>query len=163
MARTGAACECGVPSVTAEILAGAALVVWLYLLFARGGFWRCRERDDWQAGRPTQSPSVAIVVPARNEADQIAASIGSLLKQDYAGPCTIIVVDDQSSDGTAAIAQAQVAHAQVRTSGPEKLRVVTSGGLPSGWTRKPWAIKQGIAAAMGLPQPPEYLLLTDAG
>ena len=45
---------------------------------------------------------------------------------------------------------------------PERLRVVTSRGLPAGWTGKLWAVKQGIDAAMALPQPPDYLLLTDA-
>ena len=44
----------------------------------------------------------------------------------------------------------------------ERLRVVTSRGLPAGWTGKLWAVKQGIDAAMALPQPPDYLLLTDA-
>ena len=44
----------------------------------------------------------------------------------------------------------------------ERLRVVTSRGLPAGWTGKLWAVKQGIDAAMASPHPPDYLLLTDA-
>jgi hopene-associated glycosyltransferase HpnB len=143
--------------VTAEMLAATALAVWLYLLFARGAFWRCTERDDWAPGKLAGPPGVAVVVPARNEADQIGASIGSLAKQDYGGPWTIILVDDASSDGTADIARRILAG-----HGDERLRVVTSRALPAGWTGKLWAIKQGIALAMTLPQRPDYLLLTDA-
>jgi hopene-associated glycosyltransferase HpnB len=147
--------------VTAEVLAATALAVWLYLVFARGGFWRCGERDDWSpasmAERPAQRPRVAVVVPARNEADQIGASIASLLAQDYAGPWSIILVDDESSDGTAEIARRSLAQ-----DCGERLRVVASRALPPGWTGKLWAVKQGIELASSLPQPPDYLLLTDA-
>jgi hopene-associated glycosyltransferase HpnB len=147
--------------VTTEVLAATALAVWLYLLFARGAFWRCTERDDWTpatlAERPAGLPCVAVVVPARNEADQIGASIGSLVKQDYAGPWTIILVDDESSDGTADVARRTLAE-----DCNERLRVVTSRVLPAGWTGKLWAIKQGTELAMALPQRPDYLLLTDA-
>ena len=103
-------------------------------------------------------PRVAAVVPARNEAETIAESIGSLLRQDYPGAFTIILVDDDSSDGTAAIAQERRAREQPA----DRLRVVTSRGLPAGWTGKLWALKQGIDAAGTLEQPPDYLLLTDA-
>jgi hopene-associated glycosyltransferase HpnB len=132
-----------------------ALAVWLYLLLARGAFWRCSERDDWGTADLPAWPRVAAVVPARNEAECIGESIGSLLAQDYRGGWTVILVDDDSNDGTADIAR-RVANADAR------LRVVTSRGLPAGWTGKLWAAKQGIDAAMALPQPPDYLLLTDA-
>lgn len=82
-----------------------SLAVWLYLLIARGGFWLARERDDGVAATPARWPAVVAVVPARNEADVIARSIGSLLGQDYAGPFRVVLVDDGSSDGTAAVAQ----------------------------------------------------------
>ncbi len=91
-------------------------------------------------------PRVAAVVPARNEAETIAESIGSLLRQDYPGAWTVILVDDDSSDGTAGIAQG-VATAN---GGEDRLRVVTSRGLPAGWTGKLWAFKQGIDAAAAL-------------
>ena len=87
------------------VLASIALAVWIYLLAARGTFWLCRERDDWTSAELPVWPRVTAVVPARNEADGIAASIGSLLKQDYPGPWTVILVDDDSSDGTAEIAR----------------------------------------------------------
>jgi hopene-associated glycosyltransferase HpnB len=136
-------------------VASIALAVWLYLLFARGAFWRCTERDDWGSAELPAWPRVAAVVPARNEADCIAESIGSLLAQDYRGGWTVFLVDDDSNDGTADIARRVV-------NADERLRVVTSRGLPAGWTGKLWAAKQGIDAATALPQPPDYLLLTDA-
>ena len=136
-------------------VASIALAVWLYLLLARGAFWRCSERDDWGPAELPTWPRVAAVVPARDEADCIGDSIGSLLSQDYGGAWTVILVDDDSSDGTAEIAR-RVANADAR------LRVVGSRGLPAGWTGKLWAAKQGVDAASALPQPPDYLLLTDA-
>src|SRR3979490_2322768 len=91
--------------VIAELVATTALAVWLYLLLARGAFWRCTERDDQEPVRPAVSesmrPCVVAVVPARNEADSIGKSVGSLLAQDYRGAGTVILVEDDSSDGTA--------------------------------------------------------------
>ena len=142
----------------AEIVAVISLLIWLYLLAARGAFWLCTERDNWQPVRLPVWPRVVAVVPARNEAQTIADSIGSLLKQDYPGAWTVILVDDDSSDGTAAIAHGAAA----AIAREDRLRVVTSRGLPAGWTGKLWALKQGIDAAAALPQPPDYLLLTDA-
>jgi hopene-associated glycosyltransferase HpnB len=143
--------------VTTEILAATALAVWLYLLLARGSFWRCTERADCTPAKPAEWPSVALVVPARNEAAHIAESLRSLAGQDYAGPCSIIVVDDESSDGTADIARRTLAGAV-----SERVHLVTGRPLPAGWTGKLWAVKQGIDAAMPLPHRPHYLLLTDA-
>jgi hopene-associated glycosyltransferase HpnB len=137
------------------VIAVIALAVWLYLLAARGAFWRCTERDDWEAARLDRWPRVAAVVPARNEAEGIAQSIGALLRQDYAGPWTIVLVDDESNDGTAEIARRAAA-------GNAQLHIVSGRVLPAGWTGKLWAVKQGVEAAMALPQPPDYLLLTDA-
>jgi hopene-associated glycosyltransferase HpnB len=139
------------------VVAFVALAVWVYLLTARGAFWRCAERDDWEPTRLALWPRVAAVVPARNEADGIGASIGALLGQDYPGPWTVILVDDDSNDGTADIARRAVAE-----NPKAQLRIVTSHGLPAGWTGKLWAVKQGIDAAMALPRPPDFLLLTDA-
>ncbi len=137
-------------------VASIALLIWLYLLFARGAFWLTTERDETAPAQPSAWPRIAAVVPARNEADVIGDSIGSLLRQDYPGAWSIILVDDDSSDGTAEIARrAAAGHA-------DRLHVVTGRALPAGWTGKLWALKQGIDAAMALPQPPDYLLLTDA-
>lgn len=132
-----------------------ALAVWLYLLLARGHFWRCAERDESVPGKLSAWPSVAAVVPARNEADHIADSIGSLLAQDYQGTFRVVLIDDDSADGTG-----EVARRAAGNSG--RLQLVTSRGLPAGWTGKLWALKQGIDAATALAPPPDYLLLTDA-
>jgi hopene-associated glycosyltransferase HpnB len=136
-------------------VAAIALAVWLYLLLARGSFWRCSERDDWPATELAAWPAVAAVVPARNEADCIGGSIASLLAQGYRGQWTVILVDDDSSDGTGDTAR--------RVAGNDpRLHVLRSRGLPAGWTGKLWAVKQGLDAAAALPQPPRYVLLTDA-
>ncbi len=59
------------------------LAIWLFLMFGRGGFWRCRDRDDVDAPPALSAwPSVVAVVPARDEAALIAKSLGSLLAQD---------------------------------------------------------------------------------
>ncbi|MDR3511557.1 MAG: glycosyltransferase [Caulobacteraceae bacterium] len=137
------------------VLALLPLLIWAYLVLARGGFWLARERDDRaEPPEPAVWPAIAAVVPARDEADVIARSIGSLLAQDYPGAFHVILVDDNSSDGTAEAARA-LPNAQALT-------VVTGAPLPSGWTGKLWAMKQGVEAAAALPQPPKYLLLTDA-
>jgi hopene-associated glycosyltransferase HpnB len=136
------------------VLAGLSAVVWLYLLAGRGMFWRCAVRDDHMPPVPARWPSVAVIIPARNEAAVIRESVGSLLLQDYTGPLSVIVVDDESNDGTGAIA-ARAAEGSARS-----VEVIRSASLPAGWTGKLWALKQGVTAAER--GAPEYLLLTDA-
>jgi hopene-associated glycosyltransferase HpnB len=143
-----------------ELSAGViGLVAWAFLLAARGGFWCANVRDEVDlAEAPAAWPSVAAVIPARNEADVIAANVTSLLKQDYPVPLHVIVTDDQSSDGTAA-----AAHAAAQAIGAaDRLTVLTGQPLPSGWAGKLWAQRQGAAHAKLLPEQPRYLLLTDA-
>jgi hopene-associated glycosyltransferase HpnB len=131
--------------------------IWVYLLAGRGMFWLAKERDDLdQPFAPDVWPSVVAVVPARNEADVIAKAIGSLAAQDYPGPFRIVLVDDQSDDGTAEIAR--TASAQVGV--PDRLEVMTGQPLPSGWVGKMWAVDQGVARASTVA--PDYLWLTDA-
>jgi hopene-associated glycosyltransferase HpnB len=138
-----------------EVVAIICALIWLYLIVGRGAFWLCGVRDTDRTGLDVpQWPAVVAVVPARNEADHIAASICSLLRQEYLGSFRIILVDDDSSDGTALIATRATAFA------PNRLIVVGSESPPRGWTGKIWAVKQGIARAEELK--PEYLLLTDA-
>lgn len=134
-------------------LAVVPLAIWLYLLFGRGMFWCARERDDIDdIPEPTQWPSVAAVVPARNESDVIARSIGSMLAQDYAGTLRVVLVDDQSEDGTAAIARAL--DASVR------LIVISGTARPVDWVGKLWAVSQGLARAAT--DAPDYFWFTDA-
>lgn len=129
----------------AGIVTGMALAIWLVLVFGRGWFWLCRERDEPPARAPDVWPSVTAVIPARNEAAGIGACVESLKAQDYPGPFRIIVVDDQSDDATAAIA---------RNLG---VTVVSGAPHPPGWTGKLFAVSQGVAAA-----DTDYLWLTDA-
>ncbi len=146
--------------MTVELaLIGFGLAAWLYLLLARGGFWRSDIRDeDGLPPPPAEWPLVVAVVPARNEADVISKSLSSLLSQDYPRPLRVILVDDQSDDGTAAAARA--AAEAVGANG--RLIVVQGEPLPQGWTGKLWAMKQGVSRASALAEPPRYLLLTDA-
>ena len=132
-----------------------SLMIWVYSLAGRGLFWLARERDDRnEQPAPAVWPPVCAVVPARNEADVIARSIGSLLAQDYPGPFRVILVDDDSDDGTGAVARS------LDTSG--RLEVVAGAPLLAGWTGKLWAVAQGVAHAQSLSPTPELLLLTDA-
>jgi hopene-associated glycosyltransferase HpnB len=134
-----------------SLLALIPVVVWLYLLTGRGFFWMMAERDDHgEPSEPATWPSVVAVVPARNEADVIARTIGSLLDQDYPGSFRIVLVDDQSADGTADAARALPQS--------ERLDIRTGATRPAGWTGKLWAVNQGIAAA----ETPDYIWLTDA-
>src|SRR4051794_7438337 len=121
------------------VLAGISAALWLYLLAGRGLFWLGGVRDDVTPPAPARWPSVAVVIPARNEAAVIGQSVGSLLRQDYAGPLSLIVIDDDSNDGTGAIA-AQAAEGSTRT-----VEVIDSASLPSGWTGKLWALRQGVS------------------
>jgi hopene-associated glycosyltransferase HpnB len=141
-----------------EIMAFLALAVWSYLAMGRGGFWRCAERDDGDPRPPAVWPRLAIVIPARDEAAGIGRCLNSLLGQSYHGSWSVILVDDNSSDGTADVAR----RAAANCAGGERLTIVSGAPLPRGWTGKLWALSQGIAAAETLDRPPEYLLLSDA-
>jgi hopene-associated glycosyltransferase HpnB len=131
-------------------LAGVGLAAWLYLLLFRDGFWRAAERDDTPFPPPAAWPDVVAIVPARDEADVIARAIGSLAAQDYPGDFRILLVDDGSSDGTAAVA---------REVGGDRLTILTGSALPAGWTGKLWAMEQGHRAVGNAPT---YLWFTDA-
>jgi hopene-associated glycosyltransferase HpnB len=141
----------------ALVIAALSLAAWLYLLAARGLFWLARERDDLgQPAEPADWPSVTAVVPARNEADVIGQSIGSLLAQDYPGPLRVVLVDDASDDGTGACAVERAA----ALGASERLTVLRGAPLPAGWTGKLWAVSQGVQEAAR--DAPAYLLITDA-
>jgi chlorobactene glucosyltransferase len=99
--------------------------------------------------RITSGPFVSVIVPARDEERLIGRCIDSLLTQDY-GQYEVIVVDDQSRDGTAEAVAARAAR-------DPRLRLVSGEPLPEGWVGKPHALSQGVAAARG-----EILVLADA-
>jgi hopene-associated glycosyltransferase HpnB len=139
------------------IVAAASLAVWVYLIAAHGGFWRAAERDDrGQPAPPETWPAVVAVIPARDEADTIGRTVGSLLAQDYPGRLGLVVVDDQSADATAGIAAQAAAAAQAA----DRLTVLSGQPRPAGWSGKVWAMHQGAACLAGAP--PRYVLFTDA-
>jgi hopene-associated glycosyltransferase HpnB len=136
------------------IAAFLPLAIWIYLLLGRGMFWRACERDDVEEiPDPAQWPSVVAIVPARNEGDVIARSAESLLVQDYPGAFRVVLVDDQSEDGTGDIARA--------LDDGSRLAVISGSARPAGWTGKVWAMSQGVAYATA-DDMPEYLWFTDA-
>ena len=129
------------------MIATLALLAWTYLLLLHGRFWQYG--PELAPAVPRVAPEIAIVVPARDEAGTIAASIGSLLAQDYPGQFRVVLVDDGSTDGTGDIARA--------LPGAERLTVICGTPRPAGWAGKLWAVQQGVAAANA-----ELVLLTDA-
>ncbi len=136
----------------ATVTGALAALIWATLMLARGGFWRA---ERWIAHVPrscSDAPRVAAVIPARNEAEFIAASVVSLLNQSV----NVFLVDDHSSDSTSAIASAAAAGVGKSAS----LTVISAKPLPPGWSGKLWAVKQGVDVA--LKTSPDYLLLTDA-
>ena len=160
-----------------SIACAAAAVAWVYLVVAHGGFWRTSQWLPPVTGEPRAWPDVLAVVPARNEAAMLPATLPALLGQDYPGPRTVLVVDDGSTDGTAEVA-AQIARAVPALSPrtDRTLRVVPGVPAPKGerWAGKVWAMAQGLRAAeaQGPPAPPAaaggrsgsagYVLFTDA-
>ncbi len=129
------------------LLAMLSLLIWLYLIFAHGRFWQ--SGPELPPQQPLATPTVAIIVPARDEAPLIAATLRSLLAQDYAGRFRVVLVDDGSTDGTGEIARAL---------NDPRLTILTGAARPAGWSGKLWAVQQGIAEAGAV----ELLLLTDA-
>ncbi|GCB89929.1 glycosyl transferase family 2 [Streptomyces noursei] len=138
-----------------EWIGAGSLLAWLWLLLGQGFFWRTdvrlpdrRDPDRW--------PSVAVVVPARDEAAVLPASLPTLLAQKYPGRAEVFLIDDGSTDGTGALARELAA-----AGGGLPLTVASPGEPEPGWTGKLWAVRHGIALARERTAP-EYLLLTDA-
>jgi hopene-associated glycosyltransferase HpnB len=151
------ATEWGVASV-ALILAGLTLLIWVVLTFFRGAFWQLRAFDDDTAPHPSPPvwPRVVCVMPARNEAETIARVVASLAKQEYPGEFRIVIVDDHSEDATSDLARTAAREAGAA----ERVRILLSETLQSGWTGKLWALQQGTASCEG--DAPEYFWFTDA-
>ncbi|MFF7299931.1 glycosyltransferase [Streptomyces sp. NPDC008265] len=141
----------------ATAAACTSLAAWLWLTLAQGMFWRTDVRLPPRTA-PAHWPSVAIVVPARDEAAVLPLSLPSLLAQDYPGPAGIFLVDDGSTDGTGALALRLAAEQPGLP-----LTVLSAGDPDPGWTGKLWALRHGIAHARTAGDgEPDFLLLTDA-
>jgi len=141
--------------LTPTLLAAIPLAIWIYLLLARGNFWRLSE-DDIAPKSLENWPRVVAIVPARNEAETIARAVASLASQDYPGEFEIFVVDDQSEDGTAALAR----QAAAGLGTTRRVTVRSVAALPPGWTGKLWALNEGISVAAE--KVPAFFWFTDA-
>ena len=118
-------------------LSAAAAVLWLLTLLMPWQAWRTRETleaDTSDAGVADLS-DLTVVIPARNEAEVIAETLSALARQGQG--LEVILVDDDSSDGTAEMA---------RQVGLERLNIIRGKPLPTGWTGKLWAQEQGLAS-----------------
>ncbi|WP_439812619.1 glycosyltransferase [Streptomyces sp. P9-2] len=163
MSRCGAVPWGRLRDVSAVVWSAAvSLAAWLWLLLFQGWFWRTdvrlpasREPDVRPDVGPDVWPHVCVVVPARDEAAVLPASLPSLLSQDYPGRAEVFLVDDGSTDGTG-----DLARELARRRGGLPLTVASPGEPPPGWTGKLWAVRHGTEAARA--RDPEYLLLTDA-
>jgi hopene-associated glycosyltransferase HpnB len=139
------------------LVAGVVCIaIWVYLLFLHGGFWRVSRLQAPHTPIGVADGKIAVVIPARDEADVIGATVRSLLGQESVESLHVFVVDDHSSDGTS-----QAARQAAQDCGhADSLTVLPGSDLPAGWTGKLWAVQQGIHDAIKLR--PDFLLLTDA-
>jgi len=108
-----------------------------------------RTEPDLATAPVAEGRPLSVIIPARNEAENIEGVVRSVLASTY-GPLEVIVVDDRSTDDTSAIV------ARLAAEDP-RLRLVHGEELPPGWFGKPWACWQGARAATG-----EVLAFTDA-
>ncbi|MFF4604755.1 glycosyltransferase [Streptomyces sp. NPDC001339] len=138
-----------------EWIGTGSLLAWVWLLLGQGFFWRTDVRLPGHRD-PGRWPSVAVVVPARDEAVVLPKSLPSLLGQKYPGRAEVFLIDDGSTDGTGALAR-RLADER----GGLPLTVASPGEPEPGWTGKLWAVRHGVALARERTAP-EYLLLTDA-
>lgn len=132
------------------------LLIWLYLFFVHGQFWRISKIVAARPQTAQASMRIAAVIPARDEADVVNRCISSLLRQSGNHSVHIFLVDDASSDATAQVAR-EAAQAAAR---PDDLTVISGRPLPPGWSGKLWAVQQGVEQALA--GNPDFLLLTDA-
>jgi chlorobactene glucosyltransferase len=110
---------------------------------------RSRSIDEESVEPPGNPPRVSVVIPARNEARNIERCLRSVLSNTYPN-YEVIVVDDQSSDGTGDIARAIAAT-------DWRARVIETGAPPEGWFGKQWACETGARSTRG-----DVILFADA-
>ena len=121
------------------------LVIWVYLVLGRGGFWRIYPapsgliragKDSSENGAQVSPVRIAVIIPARNEADVVDRTVRSLLQQKGGQRIHIFLVDDASTDGTAQTARA----AAIAEDQAQNLTIMDGSPLPSGWSGKLWAL-----------------------
>jgi hopene-associated glycosyltransferase HpnB len=137
-------------------LALLPVLIWLYLLLARGDFWRVGRLLSTDTAAAGAIARVVAVIPARNEAGVVGLAVQSLLAQRFAGELHIVVIDDASCDGTAEV----VRDTALRAGAATRVTIIRGSGPDPGWSGKVGAMARGVAAAAALQ--PDYLLFTDA-
>jgi hopene-associated glycosyltransferase HpnB len=135
------------------------VLIWVALWLGWGAYWRIEiESVSDEPANPSTWPAVVVVIPARNEAGTIAATLKSLWSQAYPGPFRIVVVDDHSEDETNAAAWRTAV--SLGTAG--ELTVLAAEPLPHGWAGKVWAMDQGYRRCIPADDPAVYVLFSDA-
>jgi chlorobactene glucosyltransferase len=135
-------------TVAIGVFISAALIV-LGMTAALNALLFLRLRPVCESSRSQKSELISLLIPARNEASVIGATVQRLLNQDYPN-IEVIVLDDNSTDKTAEIALSA-------GQGDTRLHVIPGKPLPPGWLGKNWACQQLAEAAQG-----DLLIFTDA-
>ena len=130
-----------------DVLNWIVLAVWVSVFLRTIANLRLLPR--LRAAGTVGGPLVSVVIPARNEERSVEKTVRAFLAQSWT-PLEVIVVDDRSTDGTAATLSRIALE-------DDRLRVVSGSETPDGWLGKPWALQQGSAEARG-----EILLFVDA-
>ena len=134
-----------------------SLISWVFLLFARGEFWKVNSELDSTSENSTGSfPSIRAIIPARNEREVLPKTLPTVLNQDYPGDFDVILVDDQSTDGTGEIGRRIARETESRAD----LEVVEPPPTPDGWAGKVWALHNGFQRVKE--DDPDLIWLTDA-
>lgn len=122
------------------------LLIWLCILLLPWRPWSAREQLEPEPGGAPDLSTVTVLIPARNEAEVIADTLAGLKRQGTG--LKLILIDDESTDATAAIANGMDL---------DSLTVLSGTPLPPEWSGKLWALQQGLQQAQT-----EYILLLDA-
>lgn len=133
-----------------------SLLIWVYLLFFHGEFWRVNKALARGPFPAEPKASIAAIVPARNEADVVGRCITSLLTQTCKASLHVYLINDSSTDQTVEVARA----AADRAGRGSSLTILEAGHPAAGWSGKLWAVQQGIERAQR--EQPDFFLLTDA-
>ncbi len=127
------------------LVGGLALLIWLYLVFLRGGFWRAVQELYSDGPEPNRWPGVVVAIAAGGDAEAIEETLPSVLDQVYPGRFHVVLVD---GGGGAAEAALRVAE---RAGAAERLTVVPIKAVPPGWTRRNWAVARAEEFAASVP------------
>jgi cellulose synthase/poly-beta-1,6-N-acetylglucosamine synthase-like glycosyltransferase len=133
-----------------------ATIPWVLLLAALPlVLWRRPRLNDYgeagSSGSDGSAPRVSIILPTQDDADRVGVCLATLLDSDYPD-YEVVVVDNQSHDGTREIVEA------LRARSPERIRLVRTGPVPDGRPWRAWACMRGCRESDG-----DLLLFTEPG